>query len=186
PPRAVRAGLGMVEALGELNAHLARERGIRLVIRVGIHTGLVVVGEMGDGGGREQLALRDSPNVAARLLGLAAPDTVLISAATHQLSGVLQDINGHYELTGAVSAFAIPATLHDSLMARLDRLVTAKAVAQYAAVIGRQFSYALLQAVSQVDEPTLQRDLDRLVDAELLYQRGLPPQATYLFKHALI
>src|SRR5215813_8766358 len=74
PPRAVRAGLGMVEALGELNAHLARERGIRLVIRVGIHTGLVVVGEMGDGGGREQLALRDSPNVAARLLGLAAPD----------------------------------------------------------------------------------------------------------------
>ena len=101
-------------------------------------------------------------------------------------SGVLHDINGQYEMTGSVSAFAIPATLHDSLMARLDRLVTAKAVAQYAAVIGRHFPYALLHAVSRLDEPTLQRELGRLVDAELLYQRGLPPQATYLFKHALI
>src|SRR5712691_7145517 len=101
-------------------------------------------------------------------------------------SGGLQDINGQYELTGSVSALAIPATLHDSLMARLDRLVTAKAVAQYAAVLGRHFSYAVLHAVSQVDEPTLQRELGRLVDAELLYQRGLAPQASYLFKHALI
>jgi class 3 adenylate cyclase/predicted ATPase len=101
-------------------------------------------------------------------------------------SGVLQEVHGHYETMGALSALAIPATLHDSLMARLDRLVTAKAVAQYAAVMGRQFSYALLHAVSQLDEPTLQRELGRLVDAELLYQRGLPPQATYLFKHALI
>ncbi len=71
-------------------------------------------------------------------------------------------------------------------MARLDRLVTAKAVAQYAAVIGRQFSYALLQAVSQLDEATLQRELGRLVEAEIVYQRGVPPQATYIFKHALI
>ena len=101
-------------------------------------------------------------------------------------SGILQDVNGHYEMTGSVSALAIPATLHDSLMARLDRLVTAKAVAQYAAVLGRHFSYAVLHAVLQLDEPTLQRELGRLVDAELLYQRGLPPQATYLFKHALI
>jgi predicted ATPase len=71
-------------------------------------------------------------------------------------------------------------------MSRLDRLVTAKAVAQYAAVIGRQFSYALLQAVSQPDEAILQHELGRLVEAEIVYQRGLPPQATYLFKHALI
>ena len=67
-------------------------------------------------------------------------------------SGHLKEVDGHYELTGAFSTFAIPATLQDSLMARLDRLVTAKAVAQYAAVIGRQFSYALLRAVSQLDE----------------------------------
>jgi len=71
-------------------------------------------------------------------------------------------------------------------MARLDRLGTAKAVAQSAAVIGRQFSYALLQAVSQLDDATLQRELDRLVEAELVFQRGLPPQVTYIFKHALV
>jgi predicted ATPase len=101
-------------------------------------------------------------------------------------SGHLKDVDGHYELVGSFSTFAIPATLQDSLMARLDRLVTAKAVAQYAAVIGRQFSYALLQVVSQLDEAMLQHELGRLVEAEIVYQRGLPPQASYLFKHALI
>src|SRR5262244_584120 len=100
-------------------------------------------------------------------------------------SGQLKDVHGHYELTGSLSAFAIPATLQDSLMARLDRLVTAKAVAQYAAVIGRQFPYDLLQAVSQLDASTLQRELGRLVAAEIVYQRGVPPQAHYIFKHAL-
>jgi predicted ATPase len=71
-------------------------------------------------------------------------------------------------------------------MARLDRLVTAKAVAQYAAVIGRQFAYDVLSMVSQLDAATLQRELGRLVEAEIVYQRGVPPQATYTFKHALI
>src|SRR5262252_7661903 len=101
-------------------------------------------------------------------------------------SGQLKALDDHYALTGSLSTFAIPATLQDSLMARLDRLVTGKAVAQYAAVIGRQFSYDLLYAVSQVDKAMLQHELGRLVEAELLYQRGLPPQVTYLFKHALI
>jgi class 3 adenylate cyclase/predicted ATPase len=101
-------------------------------------------------------------------------------------SGQLTAVDGHYELVGSLSTLTIPATLQDSLMARLDRLVTAKAVAQYAAVIGRQFSYDLLQAVAQLDASTLQRELGRLVEAEIVYQRGLPPQATYMFKHALI
>src|SRR5262249_20738415 len=101
-------------------------------------------------------------------------------------SDKLQAVNEHYELIGSLSTFAIPATLQDSLMARLDRLVTAKAVAQYAAVIGRQFSYELLQVVSQVDKAMLQHELGRLVEAEIVYQRGVPPQATYTFKHALI
>jgi class 3 adenylate cyclase/predicted ATPase len=101
-------------------------------------------------------------------------------------SGQLKAVDEYYELTGSLSTFAIPATLQDSLMARLDRLVTAKAVAQYAAVIGRQFSYALLQAVSQLDEAMLQHELGRLVEAEIVYQRGVPPQSTYVFKHALI
>jgi len=85
-----------------------------------------------------------------------------------------------------LSTFAIPATLQDSLMARLDRLVTAKGIAQLAAVIGRQFAYDLFSMVSQLDEATLERELGRLVEAEIVYQRGLPPQATYTFKHALI
>lgn len=71
-------------------------------------------------------------------------------------------------------------------MARLDRLVSAKGVAQLAAVIGREFPYELLQAVSPLDAVTLQRELGRLVEAELVYQRGLPPQAFYMFKHALV
>jgi len=101
-------------------------------------------------------------------------------------SGQLTTVDGHYALTRPFSTFAIPATLQDSLMARLDRLVTAKAVAQYAAVIGRQFSYALLQAVSQLDEAMLEHELGRLVEAEIVYHRGVPPQSTYVFKHALI
>jgi class 3 adenylate cyclase len=83
--RAVRAGLGMVEAMSTFNASLAQEHGFRLAIRVGIHMGLVVVGEIGGGGRHELLALGDTPNVAARLEGLAAPDTVVISGATHHL-----------------------------------------------------------------------------------------------------
>ena len=71
-------------------------------------------------------------------------------------------------------------------MARLDRLMIGKVIAQLGATIGRQFSYALLQAVAQLNERTLQEELHRLVEAELLYQRGLPPEATYTFKHALI
>ncbi|MBI3301025.1 MAG: AAA family ATPase, partial [Deltaproteobacteria bacterium] len=81
---------------------------------------------------------------------------------------------------------AIPATLHDSLMARLDRLATVKEVAQMGATLGREFSYELLQAVSPADEANLQQALAKLVEAEILYQRGLPPQARYVFKHALI
>ena len=101
-------------------------------------------------------------------------------------SGLLQEREDRYELTGPLPPLAIPTTLHDSLMARLDRLATVKSLAQLGATLGREFSYELLQAVSPWDEGTLQRGLHQLVEAEFLYQRGLPPQATYLFKHALI
>jgi predicted ATPase len=101
-------------------------------------------------------------------------------------SGLLQEREERYELTGPLPPLAIPATLHDSLMARLDRLAMVKGLAQLGATLGREFSYALLQAVSPWDEATVQRGLHQLVAAEFLYQRGLPPQATYLFKHALI
>jgi class 3 adenylate cyclase len=85
--RAVRAGLGMVEAMEQLNARLGRERGVHLAVRLGVHTGLVVVGDMGGGPRQEQLALGETPNLAARLQGLAAPNTLVISATTVPLLG---------------------------------------------------------------------------------------------------
>jgi TOMM system kinase/cyclase fusion protein len=100
--------------------------------------------------------------------------------------GLVRVEHDRYELTGPLPRLAIPATLHDSLMARLDRLATVKEVAQLAATLGRVFPYELLRAVWPRDDATLERELRRLVEAELLYQRGIPPKATYTFKHALI
>jgi predicted ATPase len=80
----------------------------------------------------------------------------------------------------------IPLTLHDSLMARLDRLGPAKEVIQIGAVIGGEFSYELLHAVHPIADENLQRSLRTLADAELLYVRGIPPEAVYRFRHALI
>ena len=84
------------------------------------------------------------------------------------------------------SALAVPASLHASLMARLDRLGPAKEVAQIGAVIGREFSHALLAAVVRKPETELQSALDRLVEAGLLFRQGVAPHASYLFKHALV
>jgi class 3 adenylate cyclase/predicted ATPase len=84
------------------------------------------------------------------------------------------------------SSIAVPASLHASLMARLDRLGAAKEVSQIGAAIGREFSHALLEAVARKPKAELALALDRLVAAGLLFRQGLPPQATYLFKHALV
>jgi class 3 adenylate cyclase/predicted ATPase len=83
-------------------------------------------------------------------------------------------------------ALAVPASLHASLMARLDRLGPAKGVAQVGAAIGREFSHALLTSVMRKPEPELGLALDRLIDSGLLFRQGVPPHATYLFKHALV
>ena len=101
-------------------------------------------------------------------------------------SGLVQVQEGRYQLTGPLPPLAIPTTLQDSLTARLDRLGAAKAVAQLSATLGREFSYAMLRASSTLDESMLRHELARLVDSEFLYQRGAPPDATYIFKHALI
>ncbi len=101
-------------------------------------------------------------------------------------SGFVVEGEGGYELTGPLPSLSIPATLRDSLLARLDRLGPAKDVAQLGAVLGREFSYEMLQAVGPDDEATLRRNLAQLVDAGLLLPRGQPPAATYTFKHALI
>src|SRR5204863_5085955 len=83
-------------------------------------------------------------------------------------------------------ALAVPASLHASLMARLDRLGVAKEVAQMGAAIGREFSHALLTAVTRTPDAELGSSLDRLIAAGLLFRLGMPPHATYLFKHALV
>lgn len=83
PQRAVRTGLGIIEAIGALHTRLEQDKGIRLAVRLGIHTGLVVVGDMGSQGRQEQLALGETPNVAARLQAIARPNTVVMSADTH-------------------------------------------------------------------------------------------------------
>jgi hypothetical protein len=92
-------------------------------------------------------------------------------------SGLVREEADRYALTGPLPPLAIPATLQDSLMARLDRLTTARAVSQLGAVLGREFAYDLIRAIALLDEATLRRGLAQLVDAELLYQRGRPPQA---------
>ena len=101
-------------------------------------------------------------------------------------SGWLRDQGGRYELTAALPPLAIPSTLQDSLMARLDRLGTGKEVAQVGAALGRTFQYELLRAIASIDDRTLQEALAKLGESDLLHQRGVPPDATYIFKHALI
>ena len=100
--------------------------------------------------------------------------------------GLLTDAGDRYVLSRPLPPLAIPATLHDSLMARLDRLAPVKEVAQVAACIGREFDYPLLAAVSPVPEPELSAALDRLVAAELVFARSEPPEGGYAFKHALV
>jgi predicted ATPase len=101
-------------------------------------------------------------------------------------SGMLDERGDRYELASSPLPLAIPNTLHDSLMARLDRLSTIKGLAQLGAAIGREFSYALIAAVSPWGEDVLREGLNQLVAAEFLHQRGAPPTATYRFKHALV
>ncbi len=101
-------------------------------------------------------------------------------------SGLLREEDGRYALDGALPPLAIPTTLHESLMARLDRLAPVREVAQIGAAIGREFSYPLLSAVARQPDDRLTEALDRLVRAELVFGRGEVPEAVYTFKHALV
>lgn len=98
---------------------------------------------------------------------------------------LVKDTHG-YRLNGPLPPLAIPATLQDSLMARLDRLAPVKEISQIGAAIGREFSYSLMREVAGRDEPSLKNALARLEQAELLFRLGEPPEAIYSFKHALV
>src|SRR5262245_26264892 len=106
--RAVRTGLEILAAMGDLNTRLQRDKGIQLAIRLGIHTGLVVIGNMGGAGRQEQLALGETPNIAARIQGLAASNTLLISPTTLQL------VQGYfdYEALGEQTLRGVAEPLH--------------------------------------------------------------------------
>jgi class 3 adenylate cyclase/tetratricopeptide (TPR) repeat protein len=128
------------------------------------------------------------PEVVAHIVAKTDGVPLYVEELTKMLleSALLHEDSDRYTLTGSLAEAAIPATLHDSLMARLDRVPTVRKVAQLGAVLGREFAYEMLQALAVVEEPTLQEGLRQLVDSALLYQRGRPPRATYTFRHALI
>ncbi len=134
--------------------------------------------------GNKPLPPEVAEQVAARTDGVP----LFVEECTRLLleSGLLREVEGAYVLTGPLRQGAIPSTLHDLLMARLDRLDTAKEVAQFGAALGREFSHELIQAASPLDAPVLEAELAKLVEAELLFRKGRPPQASYLFKHALV
>src|SRR6266852_3041109 len=142
--RAVRAGLGMLEALGPLNTRLAQERGVHLAVRLGIHTGLVVVGEIGGGERPAQLALGETPNIAARLQGLAVPDTVVISTATFRLvqGYFTAEPLGVHALKGVAAPVPVYRILGESgAQSRLD----AVAPTRLTPLVGREEEVALVQ-----------------------------------------
>ena len=141
--RAVRAGLGMVEALSQLNTRLGQVRGVHLAVRLGIHTGLVVVGEVGGGTRQEQLALGETPNLAARLQGLAAPNMLVISAATFQLLGgffACQSLG-----TPLLKGFTQPLEVYQVLSSTARSRLEAVGSAGLTPLVGRAQEAALLR-----------------------------------------
>jgi predicted ATPase/class 3 adenylate cyclase len=149
-----------------------------------------------------RLSRRESAAMIARVAGgKAVPEEVLgeIVAKTDGVplfveeltktvleSDLLEEAEDRYVLSGPLPPLAIPASLQDSLMARLDRLAPVKEVAQLAATLGRTFSHELLAAVSSLKGENLEDALSQLLNAGLIYRHGLPPAVTYEFKHALV
>ena len=101
-------------------------------------------------------------------------------------SGMVVEQDGRFAFHGQLEDLRIPATLQDSLMARLDRLSAAKRVAQLVSILGREFPFSLIEAVSDLEPATLHGGLAQLVQAEILLEQGVPPHSTYVFKHALL
>ena len=141
--RAVRAGLGIVEAVGQLNAVLAEKHGVSLAVRLGCHTGLVVVGELVRGMGHDDMVLGDTPNIAARLQGIAAPNTLVIGALTHQLVGGFFDCQslGTPPLKGVATPLEVFQVLNESpARTRLEAL----GATGLTPLVGRQAEVQLL------------------------------------------
>ena len=149
--------------------------------RLGRRDGAIMVGRVV---GQKSLPAEVLTQIVAKTDGVPLFVEELTKAVLE--SGLLRDVGDRYDLTGPLPPLAIPATLHDSLMARLDRVASVKEIAQLGAVIGREFSHALLAAVAERPEDQLRSALDQLVASELVLRRGTPPDATYSFKHSMV
>src|SRR5262249_23501679 len=101
-------------------------------------------------------------------------------------SGIVTEAGDHYALAGQIAPLAIPTSLHASLLARLDNLAPTREVAQIGAALGRSFSYELISAVAGMPQQKLDGALEQLAGAGLIFRRGVPPDAEYTFKHALV
>jgi predicted ATPase len=101
-------------------------------------------------------------------------------------SGIVTEAGDHYAVAVPMAPLAIPTSLQASLLARLDRLAPTREVAQIGAALGRSFSYELISAVAGMPQQKIDEALDQLANAELIFRRGLPPNAEYTFKHALV
>jgi class 3 adenylate cyclase/predicted ATPase len=135
-----------------------------------------------------RLDQRDRTALVAQIAGGNALPDEIVNQIADRTDGVplfIEELTKSM-LESGVPLVGIPTTLHDSLMARLDRLASVRLVAQIGAAIGRQFPYVLLRAVSRLSEDELRAALARLVASELVFQRGTPPGALYTFKHALV
>src|SRR4029077_14812028 len=101
-------------------------------------------------------------------------------------SGIVAEAGDHYAVAGPTAPLAIPTSLHASLLARLDNLAPTREVAQIGAALGRSFTYELISAVAAMPQQKLDEGLEQLASAELIFRRGVPPDAEYTFKHALV
>jgi predicted ATPase len=128
------------------------------------------------------------PEVTKHVLARADGVPLFVEEITKAVleSGALRESDRSFELVASSTALMIPSTVQDSLTARLDRLGATKATAQIAATIGRTFSFEILAAVSGMPETALRGELDRLIEAGLVFRRGDAADGTYIFKHALI
>ena len=141
--RAVRTGPGILDAMGDLNRRLEQEKGITLALRLGIHTGLVVVGAMGGAGRQEQLALGDVPNIVSRIEGLAAPNMIAVSEATYRLiqGFTCQDL-GAQTLRGVATPVQVYQVVHATEVQQRFDVAVARGLTP---LVGREHEVGLLR-----------------------------------------
>ncbi|OGP84038.1 MAG: hypothetical protein A2V87_04265 [Deltaproteobacteria bacterium RBG_16_58_17] len=197
PQRALRASLAIHREMVQFNERMRREKpGLPpLRMRAGIHTGLVVVGTVGNDLRVDFTAVGDTVNLASRMEQMAEPGATYISEDTFALTeglfrfeglGFIERKDNVYRISKELQSIRIPSTIQDIIMARVDALPEgAKEALQVGSLIEREFSYRLIKAVMKLPEQELLRHLSALKDAELLYERGLFPDSTFIFKHAL-